>query len=278
MFLALLVRDFRTNIIRQGDAYGRGANMKMKWLWTTWATVAAVGVVALNLAAVGFSALFVIPKMQKIEADRLLEFRDFYRPTMEWMLSFLDRVRWAWDTLTWWVLPALVVLWGLFEWRVRSENKPLMRLSALGTLALALTVVVVLTAGSLVLPVFLGLPAVSRFSSPTAFRLMATIDASVSATEEAVEKNDWDAAEENEKRASREMDRVTQAAGELPERTPPDEMQAVDLYLARLKSAKECLREAHEAIGEKDAERVKAALHRFHDLYGSFGQAAATEK
>src|SRR5437016_14567979 len=81
--------------------------------------------------------------------------------------------------------------WGLFEWRVRSENKPLMRLSALGTAAVALMLVAVLTAGALVISFCLGVPATGRLARPFALEQIAHVNTSVSALEKALAKQDW---------------------------------------------------------------------------------------
>ena len=245
--------------------------MKMKWLWATWANITAVGVVLLNFWAIGFSVMYLIPKMQKIHKDGMLTFDVAQGPTMEWMLSFLDRVRGTWESMTWWTPPLVVVLlWGLFEWRVRGESKPFIRLSILGTAALALTVVVVLTAGSLVLPTFVGFPTVTRTSVPSLFLTLARIDASVDAIDRAAENENWAAAAEDESLASPAMDRLVQAAKQsLIEFTPPEEKREADQYLERLKSAQDDLAQAHEAIQAKDVKLLRMVLQRFHELNGS---------
>ena len=59
----------------------------------------------------------------------------------------------GWRT-TWRCCPGGGRAWGLFEWRVRSENKPFMRLSALGTAALGLTVGLVVVATAVMVVAF----------------------------------------------------------------------------------------------------------------------------
>ena len=65
-------------------------------------------------------------------------------------------------------IPAIA--WGLFEWRVASDNKPFIRLSALGTVAVALMTVVILMSGSLVVLFCLGVPAIGRMTRPWTVR------------------------------------------------------------------------------------------------------------
>lgn len=132
--------------------------MRPKWLLTTWAYLAVVGVVTLELFAITFTNAFLLPKMQRIRSDGFLIFDDNTWPAISRMFSFLDGLQWVCERLAWWLLLGAAILWGLFEWRVRSENKPFMRLAALGTAALGLLVVVLFTASSLEMPFMVGLP------------------------------------------------------------------------------------------------------------------------
>ena len=108
--------------------------MRTKWLWTTWAYLAVVGVIVVELLFVGFVINYQLPKLLKLKSDGVFHFDAANASALSWLFSFLDGVAWAWNDAIWWVL-GLAAGWGLFEWRVRSENKPFMRLSALGTAA-----------------------------------------------------------------------------------------------------------------------------------------------
>src|SRR5262249_19585856 len=102
-------------------------------------------------------------------------------------------------TLFWIVIPA--ILWILFEWRVRSENKTMMRLSALGTAATGLTLVVGLLTGSLVVIFTAGVPAVGRMVRPYAIDQVNKIDASAQALDQALAKKDWETMKDHGGRA-----------------------------------------------------------------------------
>jgi hypothetical protein len=246
--------------------------MKAKWLWTTWAYLTTAGVVALELFFSWFVVTFELPKMQKLQTDGIISLRgEASDPTVAWMFSFLNRLQWTWNTLAWWIVLVLAALWGLFEWRVRSENKPFMRLAALGTLALAVMVVTVITAGSMELPFFLQLPAMNRISASTAVRRLATIDQSVGALDQAMHQKDWRAAQENADRASKAITSLSAAAGWGNETTSRDEQATVDRFQARLMLANEALTEALWAIRDKDEARLKAAMQKFHEKYGPMG-------
>ena len=249
--------------------------MKAKWLWTTWATLTTAAVVALELFFSWFVVRFELPKMQKLRVDGILHlYGEAHDSTVSWMFSFLDDLQWTWNTLSLWILLVLAALWGLFEWRVRSENKSFMRLAALGTLALGMTVATVITAGSMELPFFVQLPAMGQLSTSAAIRRMATIDTSVGALEEAADKKDWFSAEENANRASQAIGSLSTAAGMLTGMTPANEQQTVDKFRVRLKEANESLGRAQEAIRDKDTERLQTALRKFHEVYGPVGKMA----
>jgi hypothetical protein len=249
--------------------------LKAKWLWMTWAWLAVACVLVLEVLYIWFASTFFLPKMQKLRADGLLDVDARSEPTISWAMSFLQGLQWTWHTLAGWLLLLLAVGLGLFEWRVRSENKPFMRLSALGTLALALLVVVVFTGISQEVSFYLGMPAVARFSRPFATEQMASIDKSVSALEQALAKKDWEAAQENANRASGAVEQLAGAAFGITRLKLLEEKLTVEQLRARLKSAKEFLQEAQEASRAKDAERVKEALQKFHKLYGPISKAAA---
>src|SRR5262249_13404049 len=147
----------------------------------------------------------------------------------------------------WWILLAAAG-WGLFEWRVTSEHKPFMRLSALGTAAVGLMVVVALTAGSLVIPYMMAMPAVVRVARPFTLEQAARIDPSVRALEQALAKKDWAAMPEQAERASQATDQLKAAAYALMGRQGPPSVYELR---AQLNSASGYLQEAQQAIHEK---------------------------
>jgi hypothetical protein len=216
---------------------------------------------------------FELPKMQQLRAAGMLRlYGEADDPAISWMFSFLDGLQWTWNTLAWWIILVLAALWGLFEWRVRGENKPFMRLAALGTAALAMTVVAVITAGSIELPFLIQLRGMGQISTSSAIRRMATIDASVAALDEAMDKKDWQAARVNADRATKAIKSLSAAAGWGNETTPPDEQPTVDRFQARMAAANEALTAVQEAIRAKDEERLTAAMRKFHEVYGPVGK------
>jgi type II secretory pathway component PulF len=161
--------------------------MRAKWLWTTWATAAIVIVIALAVLLITGIELFIVPKFNQLMRDGLIDPAIIDEQGVSWMLSWLNNFHQFAEHATWWVLLAAAA-WALFEWRVRSENKTLMRLSALGTVAVALMAVVWLTAATLLISFCLAVPAKGRL----AVNQVTTIDASVEAPDEVVARQqDW---------------------------------------------------------------------------------------
>ena len=178
--------------------------MRAKWLWATWAYLAVAGVIVLEVLCFTFATWFLVPKFLQDHAGRVVD-PVILTAGMAWLpRSCGPEVGGGRRDM---VLLAAVG-WGLFEWRVRSENKPFMRLSALGTVALGLLVVGDPRRGSLVIPFCLGMPATGRIARPFAVQQVASIDTSVGALEQALAKQDWEVMQEHANLASRALARL----------------------------------------------------------------------
>src|SRR5262249_40505565 len=125
--------------------------MRAKWLWTTWAYLAAAAVVALELMWISFAGIYLVPKFFKLMQEGLIDPAILDEHGVAWGVSFLHRLSVVVGGYTTLLLLVAAAAWGLFEWRVQSENKPFMRLSALGTAAVALTLVSVLTGATMII-------------------------------------------------------------------------------------------------------------------------------
>ena len=109
--------------------------MKAKWLWATWTYLMVIGIIVLEILFCFFSMIYLLPKMKKLQQDGFMMTDESARSAMNWMFDFLYGTATAIDKWFWWAVLGLVTLWGLFEWRAKSENKPFIRLSVLNTLA-----------------------------------------------------------------------------------------------------------------------------------------------
>jgi hypothetical protein len=246
--------------------------MRAKWLWTTWAYLAVVLVIVLELLSIAFTQVFLLPKMQKIRSSDLLTFDDTTWPAIARMFSFLDGLQGVGERLAQWLLLFAVALWGLFEWRVRSENKPFMRLAALGTVAVGLLIVVVFTAASLELPFMVGMPQIARERNRSKeLAWIERLDTSVRALEAAQAKKDWQAMRQEGDRAA---EALTELEPNLYTLTPHSEIAEVAELRTHLKDAKESFQEVLQAIRDKDAEQMEAALKKYHKAFEPIREAA----
>jgi hypothetical protein len=242
--------------------------MKARWLWATWAYIAVVGVIALELLFVAFASQTQVPKLQKLRADGWLDFEaaGADEPVLSWMFSVLRRLNWAWNELAGWALLAAAGAWGLFEWRVRSENKSLMRFAALGTIALGLAVVVVVTSASLVVPLVVGFPAMGKITKQSLEARAGALGTTVGELERAMARQDWDAMRGQADRAKREAEEWVKALDALPG-SPTSGKPTREEMTAGAKSADESLSAVRSAVNDKDAARLAEALKKFHAAY-----------
>ncbi len=248
--------------------------MRAKWLWTSWAHLTLMGVIALEVLWITFAVIFLVPRFQRLLRDGLIDPAILDEHGMLWVASFLNGLKTIAGGYTTFLILFVVVVWGLFEWRVRSENKSLIRLSALGTAAVGLSVVAILTAASLVVPYQMAAPAMGRIARPFALNQIASIDTSVSALELALTRKDWETMREQAVRACQAMDTLANSATAVGSLTPPDEPPTLEDLRIKLKSANESLLEARKASWEKDTERLKAAMQKFHERFEPVSKAA----
>jgi hypothetical protein len=248
--------------------------MRAKWLWTTWAHLAMAVVIVLNVIWLTFANIYLVPKFQKLMRVGTIDAAILEDTGITWMASFLEALSNAVGRYTTWLLLAATVVCGLFEWRVRSENKSFIRLSVWGTVAVGLMVLGILTAGSLVIPYQLAAPATGRLARPFAMQQLASIDTSLSALEQALAKKNWDSIQEHANQASLAVNRLVAAAPAIYSLTPKQGSPTLEELRAELRSADGYLAEAQQAAQEKDAGRVEAAVRRFRELYGPVGKAA----
>jgi hypothetical protein len=233
--------------------------MKAKWLWMTLAHVSMMLVIALEVMWICFANVFLVPKFQKLLADGFIDrsILDLSEPRR--MVSFLDGQHDFFGHYTTWLLLLATAAVGLFEWRVKSEHKPWIRLAALGTVAVGLMVLAVLVAASLVIPHMLGVPAMGRMARPFALEQVAIIDKTTNALEQALAKKEWVEADKQADLLSSALNRLQQGPV-LLSLTTRDEGPRLGELRGQLKRAQENLFDARQAITAKDSERVHAEL------------------
>jgi hypothetical protein len=250
--------------------------MKAKWFWTSWAHMALALVVAAEVTFVSMAMIFVVPKFRQMVRDGMLiaDSRDTSGVTL-WALNVLHGIEFVSDNGLWLVI-AVAAMWALFEWRVRGENKSLIRLSIMGTAALGLMVVVALTAAALVLPFMVQVPAMNaQAPKPIVGERLAQIDKSIDALSKAMTNKDWQAIEEQTSSAYKAADALTRTGGAAAAIVSAGQQPKVDELRVQIKSANDCLRQARDAARQRDATRLETAMQGFRVAYVQV-QAATT--
>jgi len=251
--------------------------MKAKWLWTTWATVAIVVVIALAVMFIAGTELFIVPKFNQLVRDGLVDPAVIDTENVSWMHSWMGGVNRVAGQATWLVLLAAVA-WGLFEWRVKSENKTFMRLSALGTAAVGLMIVVWLLSSTLLISFCLAAPANGRIAFEFALDQTAKIDAALAKLDEPLAKKDWAAVAAHVDQAARSLDRMADEAAAIPALRMRDERVTVEALKKAVQSSRKALGEAQLGVAAKDDKRVQSAIKEFQESFKPLRQAAVARQ
>ena len=231
--------------------------MKAKWLWVTFAHLALVLLIAAEVAFIWAVLIFIVPRFKETLHHGLM---DAAEPVVQWSTGILNGVITA-CMYHWWFWAPLIVAWALFEWRVRSENKTSMRLAALGTIALGLMCVVMLTAAALVLPMNLAMPGLNaRHPEPIVRDSIAGIDAAVANLKRAAASQDWTVMAEEAGEASILLGRLSRMGAAAPTLAAGSDQANLDAIRGRIRSAEESMRVACQAAREKNADRFRSAL------------------
>ena len=263
----------RMNWILDKAMQWKEMTMKAKWFWASWTYVGLVGVIVLQALFITFNVLFIIPKFHKLMHDGIIDPTIAEDGETRWMVDYLNTLSYVAGHYTLVLILVSLAAWGLFEWRVKSENKSFIRLSALGTAAVALTIVVILMAGSLVITFCLGVPAMSRMARPWAEQQVTTIDTSIIALEQALAKKDWKAMQEPATNASTALNRLF-AGPAIPSLTTGQERPTAHELRTDLKNARAWFSAVQQAIQAEDAGRVDAELRRFRKDFEPLREAA----
>lgn len=233
--------------------------MRARWLWLSWANLTLGLVVVLELLFLFFNTYFIFPKFRAMMAYGLIDVDILQRAGASWMTTFLDRLQWMQERHGWTIVLGLVMAIGLFEWRVRGENKSLMRFSALGTTALGLFLTIVVMSFSLVVSMCLALPELGTMVRPWAVEQVARLDSALDALEQAQTRQDWEAMRDPAELASNATDRLLQGpalASLVTWNTSPSLHDLQDT----LQSANTNLQDAEAAIRVKDEAQLRNAL------------------
>jgi hypothetical protein len=243
--------------------------MKARWLWSTWAHVALVAVILIELFCLTATTVLVLPKYDQI-------MRDFWSTPdagPEWNTftartsAILNLIRGLGD-IAFWIAIGLLIVWILFEWRVRSENKPFIRLSALGSIAACLAVLSVLMFASMILPTVMAVPMMrqelpERRVSYNTQRLSTAI----ASLDTATAQQNWEAMPGPIMNARDAINGLSHQGAAAPSIIASSQRDKVESLRNNLRAASEAIHDAELAFVDRDASRLSAAMQRFHKAY-----------
>ena len=241
--------------------------MRAKWMWSSWAYLTLSLVIALELLFIAFNVYFIYPEIQRAlgrrlhrwgvppETGRLMDAR---RSSSDWR---------PWNRNHGWsILLAAAAAIGLFEWRVKGENKSLMRFSALGTSALGLFLVVIVMTVSLVVTFCLATPELGPMVRPWAVEQVASIDAAIDSIEQARVKKDWDTMQDQAEQASSATERLARGPA-IHSLVGWSASPTLRKLRDDVHATTENLRDVQKAIREKDEIRLSTSLRELRNSY-----------
>jgi hypothetical protein len=247
--------------------------MRAKWLWLTWAHLAVLGVIALEVLFITFTVLMLIPKIQKLMHDGYIDTGELREREMMWMVNFLHELSYVCGHYTWLFILIPGALWGLFEWRVQSDNKSFMRLSALGTVALALMVVIFITAAGMVIPYLLAAPAMGVMARPWAVERVNDMDAAFTKLEKAQKEKDWPEMQKHARDIAG-LAKLLTVGPAIMSLAPHNELQKAGELRGHAHGIEQHALEMEKAIREHDERRLEAAMTEFRKSFPPLREAA----
>ena len=264
----------RTTWILDKALQWKEKTMKAKWLWMTVAHVSLVLVIALEVAWIWFANVFLVPRFKKLLADGYINHSILDIPEPAWGVAFLDGQHDFFGHYTTWLLLLCLAAVSLFEWRVKSENKPWMRLSALGMAAMGLMVLAVLVAASLVVPHMMGVPAMGKMARPWTVQQVAVVDTHLHGMELAMKRpQGWDEMRAEAHAASSAMTLLANGPA-LTSLAGGNGQQTLGELRSHLNAAQDSLRAAQEALEAKDLGRAQAELAQTRKAFAPLSEAA----
>jgi len=244
--------------------------MKSKLLWNSWLHLVLAAMVAVQAAFLWWCTTYIVPIYQRFRYDGWLDGDDNTRGILSWAHSAITEIGKVVDGLaaSWWLWAAVLAVGALLFWRLRGENKRLIGLSALATVALGLMMLASALSLALVIPLVLGITTIySGNPEQVVQQQLRYIDRSVGALEHAIAKGDWDGMQTPARLAAHGVNDLATMGAAAPSMLSLDRQQNVDRLRTSLKTAGERLRDVENAIGSKDSAALETAMEQFRDEY-----------
>jgi hypothetical protein len=239
--------------------------MKAKWLWVTWAHIALVLIITVEYLFVLGAVTFVLPKFDYFrELGWLHANSPESTPVEALAFEFFAALGEFCRSWVWWVAP-LAILWILFEWRVRSENKSMIRLALMGTAAFKLLIAVVLTAYFTIMPLTDGMFSMHRRDpQPEVKDAIAKLQTAMPVLENALTARDWNAVQSSLSKARGPLSDLVGMGASAPVLVSMEQQQKVDELRGRLVDAFRAVYDAQRGAPIHDATSVEQAIAKIH--------------
>ena len=219
------------------------------------------------LAFLGGGLVYVTPICNKFVMDSAAGPRGF-DAFLPGAASFLALLHLLVDYAAWWAV-ALLFVGVIFEWRIRAENKPAWRLSALGGGALLTGVAAMAFAALMVIPTVKAAQQVNARRPEQFVRgRMATLDQSVRQLDEALVAKDWPTVHESAHVAAGAAEDLAATGAAAATMLTFGESTKIEELRKRFDVMADALRKAWRASRrDGNVERAEAAMQMFHEAY-----------
>jgi hypothetical protein len=248
--------------------YWKESRMKAKWMWAAWSHTMVALAIVLSGLFIEAGVMFVLPEMMELMKDGWLD------PGAAGGLGSLNR--WGMTTLLrtrsvleydWLILLGGAVVWGLFEWRVRSENKARIRMAAMGTSAVALGAIAFLMAAAMILPLIeLSHPVLHRdVAEKIATQNVGELEETDKRLSEAYRAHSWSTVLAESRMQQIHLLGVLSSGVGQP--IPVLETRPVPQITA-MREASRALDDVARAYDAGDEKKLSAAMARYQEAYG----------
>lgn len=237
--------------------------MKAKWLWTTWVHLALGVVIGLGALFVYMFQTFFAPRIEYLAHERWLTVEGPDAAGIsKVLLPFIGGIANIRDNWVWWVIP-LLVAWCLFEWRARTENKSLIRLSAMSFVAAVLTAVVCLLSLSVTATLNMGLYNVHRRNPEPDVRTAITeLEATLPSLETALAAKNWPAVESSMRKVAQPLWRLNGVGASASVLVSMRESEAVTAVRTQLAKASRAAAENQLAAYNHDESAIEDTVRQ----------------
>ncbi len=163
--------------------------MKTEWKWYFAAQFGLVLIIALMVFLIGSALVFIVPVLEKSYSDVGMNLPGYLITTIE-VVWFVQHTAWIW-------LIALAGAFGLYEWKFRSENKALIRLTMSIGASVLLAAFAIWVTVAVTIPLFQVRYAMDRQNESVVMARIIGAHESYKQLAQAIEDEDWPAAKES---------------------------------------------------------------------------------